>query len=166
MNDSELKDLVNALSTIGWAVQWQFDAQGVPTSIAQRYSWLPNEVVDILQQLHMAVATDQKAWFITCHILSGRSNAAFRWNQWETDSLAAAMGDKDWQDSIRDFWDSHFTLLMSVRNGYGYIAIRKGDNAIVAGEEPEYEETRRVAKDLAELVNKLILGDPAVADFV
>ncbi len=68
--------------------------------------------------------------------------------------MSAANGDIDWQDDIRAFWDEHFPLLLSVKSGYSYVAIRK-DFAIVFGEEPEFEETVKIADDFSEFLRMI-----------
>lgn len=153
MND-EFDEIANKLSDLGWILQILQEPAKLPLASAERFSWLPIEVITFLTRFESVVAPSQKAWLITCSELSGESDSAFTWNQWEVDSLSAASDDPDWQTSIRSFWDEHFPVLLSVKSGYAYAAIRR-DLTIVAGEEPEFEEAVKIADDFLHFLRLL-----------
>jgi hypothetical protein len=152
-----IDEFADALSGLRWAVKRSQGPEELPSILAQRYAWLPGEVVAFLNGFEAAVSPDGKAWLTTCAELAGESDSAFSWDQWERDCLSAAAGDADWRESIRLFWDEHFPILMSVKSGYAYVAIRH-DLAIVAGEDPEFEETVEVADDFASFLRLLAAG--------
>jgi len=151
MNDN-FSDIGNRLSDLGWRVvrSEDQDALSLPQECEERYHWLPGEVIAFLKSFDLVLSADEKAWFTTCKYLRGDIDSAFAWNQWEKLSLSSAEadGDAEWKESIRAFWDEHFPLLLSVKSGYAYIAIRK-DLTIVQGSEPEFEGTAPVANDFS-----------------
>ena len=138
-------DIANSLRAVGWAVREQHDGASLPRICAERYPWLPDDVVAFLTDFETVVSPAQTAWLITRAEILGESDSAFCWDQWEQDSLSAATGDDAWQQSIRRFWDAHFPIMVSVKSGYAYAAIRE-DLSIVAGEGPEFEETEKIAE--------------------
>jgi hypothetical protein len=156
--NSELANLADELSRRGWLVKPAVRQCTLPTSVSLRYSWLPSEVVSFICQFESVVSPSDKAWLITCSELFNESDSEFAWNQWEIDSLAAAEGDAVWRQSIRAFWDSHCPILMSVKSGYAYVAIRS-DLRIVVGEEPEFEETELLAETFGTFLKQLVDGD-------
>jgi len=58
------------------------------------------------------------------------------------------------------FWDRHLPVLMSVRDGYAYLAIERDSLRVVAGREPEYEEVTPVADTVGEMLALVAAGDP------
>ena len=111
------------------------------------------------------VSPDQDAWFVVGADLLGASDPAFAWNQWEQDSLSAAEGAPEWQGSIRDFWDMHLPVLLHVKSGYADLAIRN-DLTIVAGEEPEFEETVAIADNFATLLEMVATSHESLARYL
>jgi hypothetical protein len=65
--------------------------------------------------------------------------------------------------AIVAFWDRHLPVLMSVRDGYGYLAIERDSLRVVSGREPEYEETTPVADTVGEALALVAAGDPRLA---
>ncbi len=141
----------------------------LPEGIAQRYDWLPDSVMAFLAGVKSAVSVDEKSWFVTSSVLAANSDSAFRWNQWELDSLSASGDDAAGNDTAGDdaasndaagiaeivrFWDQHFPVLLSVKNSYSYLAVRP-DGKIVHGNEPEYEQTSDVAESFDELIGNI-----------
>jgi len=161
----ELGEITNPLCVRGWAVQKRQEPAIFPEPCAERYPWLPGNVIAFITGFDAVVAPGQQAWLITCSELIGESESAFSWDQWEQDSLSAAAGDLAWQASIRSFWDEHFPILISVKSGYAYAAIGK-DLSIVAGEEPEFEETEKIANDFSSFLSLLANGDSRLARWV
>ncbi|REJ96411.1 MAG: SMI1/KNR4 family protein [Planctomycetota bacterium] len=164
MNKS-FSELESALLERGWTVQRRHDL-AIDTLVASdRYPWLPDDVIEFLNTFDAVVSPSRKAWFTTRAELCGRTNSAFRWNEWEEESLSVAEDDTAWQDSIRAFWNKHFPLLLSVKSGYAYVAIRS-DLKIVAGEEPEYEETTKIADNFSDFLRLLVVGDSTLGRLV
>jgi Uma2 family endonuclease len=53
---------------------------------------------------------DETAWFLCENDFNGVSDSAYRWNEFETQSLEAAEGDELWKTQILDFWRYHFPI--------------------------------------------------------
>lgn len=65
--------------------------------------------------------------------------------------------DDDTRNEIIGFWESHLPILMTVKNGYQYIAVGIGENnkdQIFYGNEPEYQETVLIAESFSEFKKK------------
>ncbi|MFC9515682.1 hypothetical protein ACFTSD_08160 [Nocardiaceae bacterium NPDC056970] len=99
---------------------------------------------------------DETTWFLALGDYVDSPDDAFAWNAFETMSRDAAMSPED-EAAVAGFWNRHCPILLSVRDGYSYLAIRD-DGAIVHGAEPEFEDTTDVAVDLAALLRTI--GDP------
>src|SRR6185369_17380775 len=95
----------------------------LPATIAARYPRLPNPLVEFLSGLARCVDSSQTTWFLCQCDYEGKSDSAFRWNEWEQLSLDAARGDGGYISAICAFWDSHFPFLFSVHSGYAYHAV-------------------------------------------
>lgn len=93
---------------------------------------------------------DDTTWFLSLGDYTEPSDDAFAWNEFETMSRDAATNPED-EAAVTEFWTRHCPILLSVRDGYSYLAIRD-DGAIVHGGEPEFENATEVAPDLAALL--------------
>ena len=164
MNDEFVQSVI-ALQGLGWVVQKRQQRARLPQECIERFPWLPSNVIDLVTGFDAIVAPSQQAWLITYPELSGESDSAFSWDQWEQDSLSVAAGDPVWQESIRSFWDEHFPILLSVKSGYAYAAVRK-DLSIVAGEEPEFEETEEIAEDFSRFLRLLVTADSNLSRWI
>src|SRR5947207_2324529 len=155
MMKTQYRRAIETLAAKGWDVRLQPRPKPCPDHVITRYGWLPKDILAFLEETEAIVSPDSKSWFNTSTDLSGQSGAAFSWNQWELDSLAAAENFPKLQDGIRDFWDQHFPVMISVKDGYAHFAIQKPDLVIVCGEEPEYEEATTVAASFADFLKEL-----------
>lgn len=164
----QYKNVLDDLASKGWDVRLRSIPLALPDSVRLRYDWIPNDVRQFVEEIDTVVSPDDKAWFVTSTEVSGENGSAFSWNQWELDSLEAAGHDIPRQDRIRAFWDQHFPVMMSVKDGYAYFAIRKQDLAIVCGEEPEYEETTETgrSKSFATFLKKVASGDSQLSRWI
>lgn len=91
-------------------------------------------------------SADDAVWFLSREDYRESVNDAFAWNTFETLSREAAATESE-TERVADFWRRHRPILLSVRGRYAYLAVRE-DGTVVAGEEPEFEETHVVAGDL------------------
>ena len=142
----------------GWKVKENGVAFDLPASLRQRYTRIPQELCDVLSGLQECVAPDEKSWLICLPDYCEQTNSAFAWNEFERQSLEAASGDESWQCEIRNFWDRHLPIFMSVRNGYEYVAVSLNEETfgqVVTGFEPAYEETTEAAKTVSEFLVQL-----------
>jgi hypothetical protein len=150
---------LTTLTTRGWDIRRSSTQRPISEAVMTRYPWLPTDVVTLQESSDAVVTPDAKAWFLTSVDLAGESDSAFAWNKWELDSLAAAVNPHQ-QRSIRDYWDKHYPIVMSVKSGYAYFALRRDDMTIVQGEEPEYEEANVIAHAFAGLMSMITSDSP------
>jgi hypothetical protein len=161
------KGMLEELRRRNWKVRLRKKPTPLPDDITARYPWIPSHIREFMEETDAVESPDDKSWFLTSADFSGESQAAFSWNQWELDSLDAAEDDSELQAEIRSFWAEHFPILMSVKSGYAYFAIRRQDLAIVQGEEPEYEESvDDVTDSFSEFMQMVALGDPRLERWI
>ena len=162
----EFSALADYLQRTGWSVRMCPGPAALPANVASRFDWIPSELREFIEAAGTVVSPDERSWFVTSGVLSGTGGLAFAWNEWELLSLAAAEGDEEWRQQIRDFWDRHFPLIMSVKSGYAFFAVRAQDRSIVCGEEPEFEETTVVAASVSDFLTVLRFGDMRLSRWV
>jgi hypothetical protein len=161
-----------AISTfLSWAKKtgWDISASEspdfhLPPAIDRRYPDLPAGYLRFLKKVSRLIAPDQKAWFLTLADFAGTSDSSFRWNEWELMSIEAAADNKKWVSAITSFWNHHFPIYVSVRNGYSFFAVNAAENhgAVFSGSEPEFEEVEKVSDSFLEFLDKFISGRIAV----
>lgn len=152
---------VTELARTGWTIEWADSPVSLPKAILDRYPRLPDSISAFLCSLRVATNADETAWLLCGSDYAGVSAAAFRWNEFELLALAAAEGDSDWQREIRSFWDRHFPIVLSVKKGYAYFALRldgPDGGSVVHGYEPEFEETEVVASSFSEFLLAVARG--------
>ncbi len=153
--NSEIEHELGFLEQVGWHIRPSVSRHQLPSDLTSRFPWIPQEVRDFVENTDLAVAPQEKAWLLTFPDYDGSADTPYAWNQWEIDSLNDAGDDLEWASEIRRFWDRHFPILLSVKSGYAYFAIRESDFRIVCGEEPEYEETSELALSFLDLLRML-----------
>ena len=100
---------------------------------------------------------DDQVWFLSAESYAeDTSDEAFPWDAFRHQSLAAAPGQAE-RSAVHAFWSSHVPILMSVRDGYEYLAVAP-DGRVVRGGEPEYEEVTVVAAGLEALLRCVATG--------
>lgn len=159
-------DALDQLAQGGWSVERLSQREPLPAEVAKRYPRLPPDFVEFIEECGLVASPSDTAWLVTTRVVAGQADVAYAWNEWEVQSLEAAEGDVDWKESITRFWDRHFPVLMSVKNGYAYFALDLETFQVVQGEEPEYEETTPIAGSLEELFQMLASGDPKLSRWV
>ena len=107
--------------------------------------------------------SDETVWFLSRDDYSTGAEGAFAWNEWEQLSIQAAITDAE-AEAVSRFWKHHLPILLSVRNGYEYLAVRD-DGAVVHGTEPEFEEADVVFSHFEDLLGHII-ARPARLDHV
>lgn len=73
-------------------------------------------------------------------------------------SLEAAEGDENLENEVKQFWNSHLPIMMSVGGCYEYYAIALNDGSIVHGSEPEFEESLVLADSFVDFLLKIEIG--------
>ena len=159
-------DALDRLKHGGWSVERLARREPLVAEVAERYPWLPGDYQELIEECGLIASPSGTAWLVTTRVVAGRADVAYAWNEWEVQSLDAADGDADWQQRITQFWDRHFPVLMSVKDGYAYCALDLGTFQVVRGEEPEYEATVPIAGSLLELLQLLASGGPKPAGWV
>lgn len=113
----------------------------------------PDTVIRWACSFSLLTNTDETVWFVSREDYSGRADSAFAWNELEQLSAEAAMSDQE-AAAVSEFWKRHIPILLSVRHGYEYLAVRD-DGAIVHGSEPAFEETVVVFPRFGDLLNSI-----------
>lgn len=106
-----------------------------------------------------AESADGSAWFLCASDYENSDNQdGFAWNEFERMSLASADSDdeKQW---IKNWWERHLPVAMSVSGDYTFLAIDLDNGNIVQGYEPEFEDTVKVAENFEELLKMIVSGD-------
>lgn len=101
---------------------------------------------------------DETVWFLSRPEYATGAEDAFTWNEFEQLSIQAATTD-DEAVAVARFWERHVPILLSVRDGYEYLAVRD-DGAVVHGTEPEFEEAVVVFSQFEDLL-RYIIARPA-----
>ena len=157
---------LSKLRHAGWRVEQVATTTPLPPHVVARYEWLPVNTRHFFEGLAEASSPDQKAWLLSASDFIGSSASAYAWNEWEVQSLAAAIGDQKWMERIRGFWSQHFPILMSVKSGYAFLAIERQSLGVVVGEEPEFEETSPLAGSIDECLQLMAAGDSRLARWI
>jgi hypothetical protein len=127
-----------------------------------RYMPIPYGYLEFLKEIKQCISPSEKSWFLCEDEYNGKSDIAFKWDEFEILSLEAAEDDTEWKSDIQKWWDRYFPILMSVNNGYSFYAIdmQSEKGTIVYGSEPEFEEIDIIADNfmefLAMIMNKEI----------
>lgn len=154
---SDADKLFQHLKALGWQLEIRDQPKRLPDELRRRYPFVPEEFEQFAGLASVATNPGETAWFLTTDDYSGKSTSAFRWNEFELQSLDAAGGDAEWTESIIRFWDGHLPILLSVKSGYAYLAVDQ-KLQIVVGREPEYEETTIVAPSFVEFTRAFAKG--------
>jgi len=106
----------------------------------------------------MCINPDETCWFLCGDDFNGSSDSAYCWNEIESQSIEIAEGYPEWKAEIKEFWDKHLPIMLSVKSGYAYFAVNLFDNfgAVVYGIEPEYEETEKIANSFDDFLLRIL----------
>lgn len=143
-----------------WAKKnnWKITKQtkDLPADILERYSNIPESWLSFIEGYESIMNGEEIIWFLTAENYYPKSEDEWRYNEFELISLDAADGDEDFIAEIRNFWNNHIPIIMSVGNGYEYYAIELDSGNIVSGFEPEFEEAETVAESFDEFLEMLM----------
>jgi hypothetical protein len=160
--DPSVEASLHALARRGWTITVEPEADvhraALPAVIADRYPAVPEAVRELVACVTDAVSPSGKAWLLCGSDYEGRPGSAFRWDEFERQSLAEAADDPDWTRKIRAHWNRYLPIMLSVLNCYSYFAVDLKTGAVVHGEEPEYEEVTRVADTFEQFMALLADG--------
>ncbi|WP_417506212.1 hypothetical protein [Microbacterium sp.] len=133
---------------------------GVPSALHTA----PEPVIRWVSSFSQLSNADETVWFLSRHDYSTGAEDAFAWNEFEQLSIQAATTD-DELVAVARFWERHLPILLSVRGGYEYLAVRD-DGAVVHGTEPEFEEAVVVFSHFEDLLRYIIARPAARNDVV
>jgi hypothetical protein len=120
--------------------------------VGEKIAKCETEFVEFISSFSLMANAEDNIWFLSIdEYYKENDGEGFAWNEFELQSLEYA--EKDEEVKIKNFWKHHLPFLMSVKSGYAYCAIvldGEDSGSIVAGNEPEYEETTKIAGSLEE----------------
>lgn len=134
------------------------DTVNLCNEVKGRYKVIPYEYFQFLSQINQCISSSEKSWFLCEGEYNGKSDIAFKWNEFEILSLEAAENDTEWKSEIQKWWDRYFPIFMSVNNGYSFYAIdmKSEKGTIVYGCEPEFEEVDIIAHNFKEFIDMIV----------
>ncbi|WP_091037506.1 hypothetical protein [Microbacterium oxydans] len=149
------------LEEAGWTGEPPLSTEdGVPSALRTA----PDTVIRWVSSFSQLSNADETGWFLSRHDYSTGAEDAFAWNEFEQLSIqAATTGDE--LVAVSRFWKRHLPILLSVRNGYEYLAVRD-DGAVVHGTEPEFEEAVVAFSHFEDLLRYIIARPAARNDVV
>ena len=152
-----LNEFLTCMKERGWNVELnQGDEVYLPKKLEERYTNIPQAWLDFISAVKCIKNNEDTTWFLCVDNFEVQRDNAFQWNEWEIISLEGAESDAEWENEIKEFWNSHLPIILSVNGGYSYYAIFMKDGSIVQGEEPEFEECTKVANSFDEFMKKII----------
>lgn len=152
-----MEEFLDYIKEQGWkVVLHQKKEKFLPQVIKERYKTVPQSWLDFINTVRSMQNNDETTWFLCQDAFDRQKQSAFGWNEWETLSLDSAEHDIAWEMEIKEFWDRHLPILMSVQNGYAYYAICVEDGSIVYGAEPEFERCIIVAPSFEAFLRKIV----------
>lgn len=140
-----------SLKDAGWAWEPPSSAEGGPCSALHTAA---DVVIGWASSYSLLSSSDEAVWFLSRDDYSTGAEGAFAWNELEQLSIQAATT-ADEAIAVSLFWERHLPILLSVRNGYEYLAVR-ADGAVVHGTEPEFEEAVVVLSQFEDLLTYIV----------
>lgn len=148
-------DAAAALSAAGWL--FGAPTRSVAAPVPRPLVGASDQLLAWVSSFSVLTSPDDQVWFLSAESYAGGvSDEAFPWDAFWHESLTAVSG-PDERAAIDAFWSTHLPILMSVRDGYEYLAVAP-DGKVVRGGEPEYEEVTVVAAGLDELLRRVAHG--------
>lgn len=136
-----------------WNIKMREEPLTLPDEIQKRYR-IPAEWLAFIEHFSLCASGDCSKWFITFE--DYHNDSGYLWNEFEQISLGAAADDAEWSGNIKEFWDRHLPIYMSVGGDYEYYAIDTENGNVVQGWEPEFEEAEVVADTFEDFIRKVI----------
>lgn len=154
-----IKEFIEWAKINSWNIKEnENDTVNLCNEVTGRYKVIPYEYIEFLKQIKQCISSSEKSWFLCEEEYNGKSDIAFKWNEFEILSLEAAEDDIEWKSEIENWWDRYFPILMSVNNGYSFYAIdtENEKGTVVCGYEPEFEEVHIVADTFIEFLDLIV----------
>lgn len=151
----------------GWTVERRTVPLSLPQAVTERYAF-PPEYLDFLERVLICAGPMDTEWFLCEESYRQEDPDAFRWDEPERISLAAAqdMGDEAEEKRVTAFWDGVLPFFLSVGSGYEYygfdLAGKYGPaGCVLHGWEPVFEEAEVFAPNFAAFLDKAAAGEVA-----
>lgn len=156
-----LQSATESLRAAGWTCE-----QPLPTedALPSALRTAPESVIRWVSSFSLLSNSDDTVWFLSRDDFTASTDSAFAWNEFEQLGLEAAATD-DEAVAVSHFWKRHLPILLSVRGGYEYLAVRD-DGAVVHGTEPEFEEADVVCTQFEDLLRYIVTRPAARNDVV
>ena len=152
-----MKEFLTYMKERGWVVELNEKRENfLPQVIEERYINLPQQWLDFISAVKSLANGDDTSWFLCIDDFDVQKEHSFRWNEWEIISLESAEGDMEWESEIKEFWNIHLPIIMSVKDGYSYYAISMENGSVVYGSEPEFEECKIVANSFEDFLLQIM----------
>lgn len=107
--------MVEALKRIGFIVTERLERKELSPDFLNRYSNLPADYLEFLQQFQVITNECENVWFNSIEDFNGDSNSEFLWNEFELMGLETFDDDEEETEIIRCFWDTHVPIALSVK---------------------------------------------------
>lgn len=155
-----MEEFLAYLKEQGWKIAFNEKGENcLPQEIEERYAKIPQSWREFISGIRSIENADDTTWFLCEDDFKIRREHSFQWNEWEIISLNSAENDVQWEAEIKEFWNHHFPIILSVKNGYSYYAISMENGSVVYGAEPEFEVCETVAPSFEEFLRKIIKGE-------
>ncbi|WP_369939163.1 hypothetical protein [Xanthomonas medicagonis] len=147
---------LDATRAHGWSViarEPPGSAPGIPWLPPVAFERLPSDYAGFLHAYRAFGNADATAWFLMLEDYAGATDASFAWDEFEAQSLAAAL-DEEAREEIRRFWRRHLPILISLKDGYSFLALdlsEPGSAPVMIGSAPEYEDVSPFCRSIEEL---------------
>lgn len=142
------RSAIGRLQDAGWTYEPPTPTEDGPPAALHT---APETVIHWVSSFSLLSNSEETVWFLSRDDYSPGAEGAFAWNECAQLSLQAATTD-DEAVAVARFWKRHLPILLSVRNGYEYLAVRD-DGAVVLGTEPEFEEAVVVFSHFEEMLS-------------
>jgi hypothetical protein len=156
----ELSQFVQSLGAAGWKIiVRQQPMPQLNVDFRLRYPTIPVDYAEFLSNVAFCANKDETAWFLCEDDFNRIGSSAFRWDEFEAQSLEAAGSDEQWRSQIRDFWNWHLPIALSLKSDYAFLCMALSEDdygAIAYGYEPEYESVQKLCDNFSELLNLLV----------
>ncbi|WP_108868936.1 SMI1/KNR4 family protein [Aquimarina aquimarini] len=127
----------------------------ISKKILERYVNLPAEYLIFLRGFESITNMSDTIWFNSNNDFNAESDNEFKWNEFELLSLEWSEDDDDELINIVDFWKNHIPIILSVKDGFQFLAIcleNEKYGEIVHGREPVFEDVTKICNSFNELI--------------
>ena len=150
---------MNALSKDLHFITKDSDHETLNKRFQTRYSHLPDDYLAFLKTYSLLTNQSDTTWFNSIADFNETNDENdFKWNEFEIQSLDAFDGDVEIQQEVKNFWNKHIPIILSVKKGYSYFAINVSEEnfgKIYYGDEPEFEEAVLVSNSFTSFIEAI-----------